>query len=290
MRAFIAFLLFSACAQCAELSLAMISPSSERLSVDFPDVEKRGLLLQIAEVAGITVTLPEELSGRMSLKLADVTWQMLYDVILQPDGFDYYQQGDVVTIVRREELDRLPPRRIEVELFFQTPGEMKEYLSKRFEGKVRVDCGRHAIHVSVPVKWFDAVTREIHELDDPNRRLSGFPRLPNLPESIPEEMIAEVASRSATDRSFSLTTHVFVVRKIDAALIRPYVSRVVPTPGLVALDPRSNAVVVTGTASQCQVAQIIVSYLDDIRWYKEQAAEPGATDNPDDAQRFREDH
>ena len=58
--------------------------SQETLSVDFPDEEIRVILRNIADLFELNLVIPDTLQGRASLKLREVTWKQIFDVILSP--------------------------------------------------------------------------------------------------------------------------------------------------------------------------------------------------------------
>ncbi len=72
-----------------------------RLSLDYPDVEIRELLRDVAERFDLNLVIPDTLRGRTSLKLRDVTWEQTLKVVLAPIGWAHEIDGDIVKIVRR---------------------------------------------------------------------------------------------------------------------------------------------------------------------------------------------
>lgn len=72
-----------------------------RLSLDYPDVEIRELLRDVAERFDLNLVIPDTLRGRTSLKLRDVTWEQILKVVLTPIGWAHEIDGDIVKIVRR---------------------------------------------------------------------------------------------------------------------------------------------------------------------------------------------
>ena len=83
--------------------------SQETLSVDFPDEEIRVILRNIADLFELNLVIPETLQGRASLKLREVTWKQIFDVILAPVGFTYVEDGNIIQIVSQESLQIEPP-------------------------------------------------------------------------------------------------------------------------------------------------------------------------------------
>src|SRR5690606_5330585 len=71
----------------------------ETLSVDFPNAEIRTILRNIADLFDLNLVIPETLQGRASLKLRDVTWRQIFDVLLQPVGYTYVTDGNIIKIV-----------------------------------------------------------------------------------------------------------------------------------------------------------------------------------------------
>ncbi|MEZ5275656.1 MAG: secretin N-terminal domain-containing protein [Opitutaceae bacterium] len=87
----------------------MTQKSQETLSVDFPDEEIRVILRNIADLFELNLVVPDTLQGRSSLKLREVTWKQIFDVILSPVGFTYVEDGNIIQIVSQESLQVEPP-------------------------------------------------------------------------------------------------------------------------------------------------------------------------------------
>lgn len=73
-----------------------------RISVDYPDQDIRTILRKIADTFEINVVIPDTLNGRTSLKLRDVTWEQAYRVMLEPIGWKYEVDGDVIKILPKD--------------------------------------------------------------------------------------------------------------------------------------------------------------------------------------------
>jgi type IV pilus assembly protein PilQ len=80
----------------------------ETLSVDFPNAEIRTILRNIADLFDLNLVIPETLEGRASLKLRDVTWRQIFDVLLQPVGYTYVTDGNIIKVVSIESLNVEP--------------------------------------------------------------------------------------------------------------------------------------------------------------------------------------
>lgn len=80
----------------------------DTLSVDFPDEDIRNILRNVADLFELNLVIPEELRGQASIKLRDVTWRQIFQVVLAPVGFTYIEEGNIVKIVSNATLLQEP--------------------------------------------------------------------------------------------------------------------------------------------------------------------------------------
>jgi type IV pilus assembly protein PilQ len=66
------------------------------------------LLRKVADLYDINLVIPESLQGRASLKLSDVTWQQVFDVLLPPMGYGYREDGVIVLIESKSHAKSVP--------------------------------------------------------------------------------------------------------------------------------------------------------------------------------------
>ncbi len=81
---------------------------NDTLSVDFPDEDIRNILRNVADLFELNLVIPEELQGQASIKLRDVTWRQIFQVVLAPVGFTYIEEGNIVKIVSNATLLQEP--------------------------------------------------------------------------------------------------------------------------------------------------------------------------------------
>lgn len=79
----------------AETEIAALPPT---FSVDYPNQDVRTVLRGIADTFELNVIIPDSLNGRTSLKLRDVSWQQAFEVILEPIGWRYEIDGQIILI------------------------------------------------------------------------------------------------------------------------------------------------------------------------------------------------
>lgn len=80
----------------------------DTLSVDFPDEEIRNILRNVADLFELNLVIPESLQGKASIKLRDVTWRQIFQVVLAPIGFTYIEEGNIIKIISNESLLQEP--------------------------------------------------------------------------------------------------------------------------------------------------------------------------------------
>ncbi|MFT3781042.1 MAG: hypothetical protein QM790_16455 [Nibricoccus sp.] len=87
------------------LCAAPVSAQQEKsLTIDYENVEFRVALRDIADRCELNLVIPESLQGRTSLKLRDVTWKQAFQVMLQPIGYTYVEDGQIVKVLPLEDL------------------------------------------------------------------------------------------------------------------------------------------------------------------------------------------
>ena len=80
----------------------------DTLSVDFPDEDIKTILRNVADLFELNLVVPETLTGKTSIKLRDVTWRQIFQVVLSPAGYTYIEEGNIIKIVSNELLQQEP--------------------------------------------------------------------------------------------------------------------------------------------------------------------------------------
>jgi type IV pilus assembly protein PilQ len=81
---------------------------AETISVDFPDEDVRTILRNVAELFDLNLVIPDTLQGRTSLKLRNVTWPQVFEVVLDPLGFTHVADRNIIRIRSKAELAQEP--------------------------------------------------------------------------------------------------------------------------------------------------------------------------------------
>lgn len=78
------------------------------LSVDFPNEDIRNIINNVAHLFALKVDMPDSVRGKITLKLWDVTWREIFQDVLEPAGYTFVEDGNVVRIVAKETLGGEP--------------------------------------------------------------------------------------------------------------------------------------------------------------------------------------
>jgi len=143
--------------------------NKETLSVDFPNAEIRTILRNIADLFDLNLVIPETLDGRASLKLRDVTWKQIFDVLLSPVGYTYVTDGNIIKIVSIESLNVEPAETRIFILNYARASEISPTVSSMIEpakgGKLQVDTRSNALVVTERPKRLEKVDEIVKRLD-----------------------------------------------------------------------------------------------------------------------------
>src|SRR6478735_7404258 len=85
-----------------------VSRDKDTLSVDFPDEDFKTILCNVADLFELNLVVPDTLTGKTSIKLRDVSWRQIFQVVLSPVGYTYIEEGNIIKIVSNESLQQEP--------------------------------------------------------------------------------------------------------------------------------------------------------------------------------------
>jgi type IV pilus assembly protein PilQ len=164
----------------------------DKLSVNFQQVEVRALLQVIADFTGLNVVVGDSVSGMITLRLNDVPWDQVLDIVLQNKGLAMKRVGNVLMVGSKDELvakEKLAfetqTQAVELEqLVLETfvinyqkasdvskliSDERQRILSKR--GSVVVDTNTNQMFVSDIPSKIEEVKRIVSKVDIPIRQV-----------------------------------------------------------------------------------------------------------------------
>jgi Type II secretory pathway, component PulD len=146
-----------------------VSKSKDTLTVDFPDEEIRNVLRYVADLFELNLVIPDTLQGKTSIKLRDVTWRQIFQVVLAPVGYTYIEDGNIIKVVTAESLNMEP---VSTEVFilnYAKAAEVKPSLDAMVEakvgGKIVVDARSNALIVTERPSAIQRIRPIVERLD-----------------------------------------------------------------------------------------------------------------------------
>ncbi|QOQ68797.1 type IV pilus secretin PilQ family protein [Photobacterium damselae subsp. damselae] len=88
----------------AKAKQGKIDYKGKPISINFQDVPVRNVLQLVAEYNDFNLVVSDTVQGNVTLRLDDVPWPQVLDIILQSKGLDKRVQGSVVLIAPKSEL------------------------------------------------------------------------------------------------------------------------------------------------------------------------------------------
>jgi type IV pilus assembly protein PilQ len=146
---------------------ATVEKAKDTLSVDFPDEDVRNILRNVSDLFELNIVMPDTLQGRTSIKLRDVTWRQIFDVVLEPVGYTFIEEGNIIKIVTNDSLNQEP---LATEVFILNYARAEEIKPSvdvlvGVGGRVQVDKRINALIIIERPSVLKKITPVIQNLD-----------------------------------------------------------------------------------------------------------------------------
>lgn len=89
--------------------------TGQPISLDFRDTDIRDVLRVLADISGMNIVATDDVTGRITLRLINVPWDQALDVVLQANGLEKLQVGNVIQVSTAERLSRERTARLEAQ-------------------------------------------------------------------------------------------------------------------------------------------------------------------------------
>ena len=141
----------------------------DTLSVDFPEEEIRNILRNVADLFELNLVIPESLQGKTTVKLRDVTWRQIFQVVLGPVGYTYVEDGSIIKIVSNESLQQEPTSTEVFILNYARAADILPTITSLVDaaagGKIVVDARSNALVITERPTRFNRIRPIIESLD-----------------------------------------------------------------------------------------------------------------------------
>lgn len=141
----------------------------DTLSVDFPDEDIKTILRNVADLFELNLVVPDTLVGKTSIKLRDVTWRQIFQVVLTPAGYTYVEEGNIIKVMSAEQLGAEP---VATEVFILNNAKAQDIkptvdglVDSAAGGKILIDARSNALVVTERPSRMTRIRTIIEQLD-----------------------------------------------------------------------------------------------------------------------------
>jgi type IV pilus assembly protein PilQ len=159
----------------ADMTSSAVASDAETISVDFPEEDVRDIIRSVAELYELNVVIPETLAGSVSIKLRDVTWQQVFNVVLEPLNYTYIVDGNIIKIKSQDELAVEP---VDTRVFivdFANAGEIRGSVEPLIDsaagGRIQGDTRSNALVITERPSRMNDIQEIIETLDRPTEQV-----------------------------------------------------------------------------------------------------------------------
>jgi len=143
----------------------------DTISVDFPDEDVRQIVRNVADLYELNVVIPETLVGSVSIKLRDVSWRQVFDVVLEPLNFTWVEDGNIIKIKSIDDLLAEPVTTRVFIINYATAGEIQGSIAPMVDasagGRLQVDTRSNALVITERPSRMNDIQAIIDRLDRP---------------------------------------------------------------------------------------------------------------------------
>ena len=147
----------------------------ETISVDFPDEDVRTILRSVADLYDLNLVIPDGLQGRTSVKLNNITWDQVFEVVLEPLGYTFIEDRNIIRVKSIEELTAEP---VDTRIFvanYARAEELKVSVEPLVDpaagGNIQVDVRSNALVIKERPSRMGKIESIIKVLDQPTEQV-----------------------------------------------------------------------------------------------------------------------
>jgi type IV pilus assembly protein PilQ len=152
-----------------------LTRNKDVLSVDFPDEDIRTILRNVADLFDLNLVIPDTLQGKVSIKLHDVTWHQIYDVVLTPVGYTYVDDAGIIKVVSLASLAAEPVNTEIFTLNYARASDVQPSITSLIDpskgGKLTLDARSNSLIVTERPSRLNKIRPIIKQLDQPTAQV-----------------------------------------------------------------------------------------------------------------------
>ncbi len=146
-----------------------VMADEETISVDFPDEDVRTILRNVADLFDLNLVIPDTLQGRTSIKLSNITWRQVFEVVLEPLGYTYVEDRNIIRI---KSIDELTTEPVDTRVFVvnyahaqDLQGSISPLVDSAAGGRIQVDVRSNALVITERPSRMNKIQEIIERLD-----------------------------------------------------------------------------------------------------------------------------
>jgi type IV pilus assembly protein PilQ len=119
----------------------------------------------------LNIVIPEDLQGTTSIKLRDVSWKQIFSVVLEPIGYTYVEEGNIIQIISNDTLNFEPPITDIFMLNYAEASDIAATVTNMVDaekgGRVQIDARTNGLIVTERQSRMSTIRQVIERLDKP---------------------------------------------------------------------------------------------------------------------------
>lgn len=143
--------------------------AEETISVDFPDEDVRVILFNVADLFDLNLVVPDTLQGRTSIKLHQITWRDVFDVVLEPLGFAYVEDRNIIKVKSIEDIAAEPVTTTVIAVQYARADDIinsiKPLVNADSGGKIVSDSRKNLLIVTERPSRIQSIRNLVDEID-----------------------------------------------------------------------------------------------------------------------------
>ncbi len=156
-----------------EVRAAEMTLEEETISVDFPDEEVRVIISNVVDLYDLNVVIPDTLVGSTTLKIRNVSWKQVFEVVLEPLGFSFVKDRNIIKIRSNLDLEQEKPDTRVFIVNFANASEIQGSIAPLIGegGRVQVDARSNAFVITERPTRMNNIQEIIERLDRPTAQV-----------------------------------------------------------------------------------------------------------------------
>lgn len=246
-----------------------INACGDQFDIETGNVQIDKIITKVADEYHLKLCKPPNFGENSwaSIKLRAVTWRQLFQVVLAPVGYGYLETKEgCIKIMTVDEIRRLPNEERHFEIYFWSPDQMAQYLTKIWGNKITIKTGPETLHITLKPGDYLAVSDDIAKVDKPLGVIPHFPRELHWPDKLPDNLPPN-DQESFPETSSKTEERIYVIEWTDVDQMHMRLKKEFGPSVTMKVDRRSNAIIVTANLATLERFGSVVEYLDDKKWY-----------------------